>query len=82
MGVTAAAVGGIAVITEAKEIADIALKTFNMAMFDEDLISDEFSNAIVRLYSLGGETVWLIFQRGAVGSAFIVRSEKTPDLYL
>lgn len=73
---------GIAVLTEAHVIADTVHRLFNMAMFDEDLVSDEFSDAIVRIFNTQeknfSEPDW---QADSQGSAFIVRGEKNPDLY-
>lgn len=52
------------------EITGTARTRFNLYMFNENLISDEFSRAIVPIYS--------DYNRG---SAFIVKSEHDPDLY-
>jgi hypothetical protein len=71
---------GIAVLTEAQMIADTVHMLFNMTMFDEELISDEFSDAIVRIFN---SYYWGLDPSSVtgLGSAFIVRSEKNPGCY-
>jgi len=64
--------GGATVLAIAYEISDFAHTHYNMAMFDEDLISDEFSDAIVKLANLHSDST---------GTAFIIRSEQEPESY-
>ncbi|MCC7414864.1 MAG: trypsin-like serine protease [Epsilonproteobacteria bacterium] len=70
LGITGAAAIA-AIIAEATEIADWAGKTWFKQGFDEKLIPDEFSRAIVRIYS----------QNRAQCTGFIVSSEKSPGVH-
>jgi hypothetical protein len=82
--VIAAALGtaaGLAVLVEAEEIVDTVHTLFNMAMFDEDLISDQFSNAIVRIYGTSAKKIEGTVRFTYRASAFIVQSEQHQDLY-
>lgn len=71
-----AAAAAISVVALAQQLADYALSIFNMALFDEELIPEQFSQAIVRIFNRNS--------RGKItsqGSACIVRSVQNPDLY-
>lgn len=70
LGITGAAAIAT-IIAKATEIAECASKDL---LFDESLIPDEFSRAIVRIYSETRES------RGQ-GTGFIVASEKVPGTY-
>lgn len=76
------AVGGAVatvIILEAQNIADSAREIFNPDIFDEELISDEFSRAIVRIHNLDPKEGFS--EIIGSGTAFIIRSEQNPDVY-
>lgn len=79
---------GSAAVMAARWIADEAPALFNMAIFDQELISDKFSQAIVRIYNSSDYSTEKDYNLEkdfssikSQGSAFIVHIEAEQDLY-
>lgn len=69
-------------INEAEEIIAAAKKSFNMNSFDENLISEKFTNAIARIYNVYEEDLNNIpAGYDSQGSAIIIKSDEHPDFY-